>query len=98
VTVSAQAALFELSAGALIGLIAFGLVAGIGITAVGPGGVLVTVGLFVLTDLSPAAVAGTAGCSGGGGGEVASRDARSAGVRGADEHRAEPREPHGSGV
>jgi uncharacterized membrane protein YfcA len=59
VAVSAQAALFELSAGALIGLIAFGLVAGVGITAVGPGGVLVTVGLFVLTGLSPAAVAGT---------------------------------------
>ena len=57
---SAQAALLEVAAGTLIGLVAFGLVAGIGITAVGPGGVLVTVGLFVLTDLSPAAVAGTA--------------------------------------
>jgi uncharacterized membrane protein YfcA len=60
VAVSAQAALLEVAAGTLIGLVAFGLVAGIGITAVGPGGVLVTVGLFVLTDLSPAAVAGTA--------------------------------------
>jgi len=58
--VSAQAALLEVAAGTLIGLVAFGLVAGIGITAVGPGGVLVTVGLFVLTDLSPAEVAGTA--------------------------------------
>ncbi len=57
---SAQAALLEVAAGTLIGLVAFGLVAGIGITAVGPGGVLVTVGLFVLTDLSPAEVAGTA--------------------------------------
>jgi uncharacterized membrane protein YfcA len=44
----------------LIALVLIGLVAGIGITAVGPGGVLVTVGLFVLTDLSPEAVAGTA--------------------------------------
>lgn len=38
----------------------FGLVGGIGITAVGPGGVLPTIGLFTLTDLSPAEVAGTA--------------------------------------
>lgn len=38
----------------------FGLVAGIGITAVGPGGVLVTVGLFLASGLSPAEVAGTA--------------------------------------
>jgi hypothetical protein len=38
----------------------FGLVAGIGITAVGPGGVLVTVGLFLTSGLSPAEVAGTA--------------------------------------
>ncbi|MEV8566161.1 sulfite exporter TauE/SafE family protein [Streptomyces sp. NPDC051322] len=38
----------------------FGLVGGIGITAVGPGGVLPTIGLFALTGLSPAAVAGTA--------------------------------------
>jgi uncharacterized protein len=37
-----------------------GLAAGIGITALGPGGVLVTVGLFALTTLSPAGVAGTA--------------------------------------
>ena len=36
------------------------LIAGIGITAVGPGGVLVTGGLFLFTGLSPAAVAGTA--------------------------------------
>lgn len=38
----------------------FGLAAGVGITAIGPGGVLVTVGLFVATGLSPAEVAGTA--------------------------------------
>lgn len=38
----------------------FGLVGGIGITAVGPGGVLPTIGLFALTGLSPAEVAGTA--------------------------------------
>jgi len=37
-----------------------GLVAGIGITAIGPGGVLATIGLFALTGLSPAQVAGTA--------------------------------------
>ena len=36
------------------------LVGGIGITAVGPGGVLPTIGLFALTTLSPAQVAGTA--------------------------------------
>ncbi|KAB2359010.1 sulfite exporter TauE/SafE family protein [Actinomadura montaniterrae] len=44
----------------LAGLVLFGLVAGVGITAVGPGGVLVTVGLFALTGLPPAQVAGTA--------------------------------------
>ncbi|WP_037357875.1 sulfite exporter TauE/SafE family protein [Amycolatopsis orientalis] len=41
-------------------LVVTGLLAGIGITAVGPGGVLATVGLFVFTSLSPAQVAGTA--------------------------------------
>ncbi len=41
-------------------LAGFGLVAGIGITAVGPGGVLATVGLFLVSGLSPAQVAGTA--------------------------------------
>ncbi|WP_067485504.1 sulfite exporter TauE/SafE family protein [Actinomadura hibisca] len=44
----------------LIALALFGLLGGIGITALGPGGVLPTVGLFALTDLSPAEVAGTA--------------------------------------
>jgi uncharacterized membrane protein YfcA len=38
----------------------FGLAAGAGITAIGPGGVLATVGLVLFTDLSPAEVAGTA--------------------------------------
>jgi uncharacterized membrane protein YfcA len=37
-----------------------GLVGGVGITALGPGGVLVTIGLFALTGLSPAEIAGTA--------------------------------------
>lgn len=40
-------------------LAAIGFIGGIGITAVGPGGVLPTIGLFALTDLSPAEVAGT---------------------------------------
>ncbi len=44
----------------LVLLALLGLVAGIGITAVGPGGILATVGLFLLTGLSPATVAGTA--------------------------------------
>ncbi|TKA06333.1 sulfite exporter TauE/SafE family protein [Actinacidiphila oryziradicis] len=44
----------------LIALGLFGLVGGVGITAVGPGGVLPTIGLFALTGLSPAEVAGTA--------------------------------------
>lgn len=44
----------------LVVLALFGLVGGIGITALGPGGVLPTIGLFALTSLSPARVAGTA--------------------------------------
>lgn len=44
----------------LVLLVVIGLVGGIGIAALGPGGVLVTIGLFALTPLSPAAVAGTA--------------------------------------
>jgi len=44
----------------LLLLAVIGLVGGIGITAVGPGGVLPTIGLFALTGLSPAQVAGTA--------------------------------------
>jgi membrane protein implicated in regulation of membrane protease activity len=37
-----------------------GLVGGIGITALGPGGVIPTIGLFALTRLSATEVAGTA--------------------------------------
>ena len=44
----------------VLALATIGLVGGIGITAIGPGGVLPTIGLFALTDLSPAQVAGTA--------------------------------------
>lgn len=44
----------------LVLLAGLGLVGGIGITALGPGGVLPTIGLFALTALTPAQVAGTA--------------------------------------
>lgn len=44
----------------LIALAVLGLVVGVGITAIGPGGVLATIGLFALTALTPAQVAGTA--------------------------------------
>lgn len=44
----------------LVALAVLGLAGGVGITAVGPGGVLPTIGLFALTTLSPAEVAGTA--------------------------------------
>nr|WP_179429991.1 sulfite exporter TauE/SafE family protein [Spelaeicoccus albus] len=50
----------DLTAPVLALLAMIGLVGGIAITALGPGGVLVTVGLFGATALSPAAVAGTA--------------------------------------
>jgi uncharacterized membrane protein YfcA len=49
-----------LSPGVLALLAVIGLIGGIGISAVGPGGVLPTIGLFALTPLAPAAVAGTA--------------------------------------
>ncbi|WP_326700619.1 sulfite exporter TauE/SafE family protein [Streptomyces sp. NBC_01754] len=49
-----------LSVPVLIALGLFGLIGGVGITAVGPGGVLPTIALFALTDLTPAQVAGTA--------------------------------------
>lgn len=45
---------------ALVLLAVISLAGGVGITAVGPGGVLPTIGLFALTGLSPAQVAGTA--------------------------------------
>lgn len=41
-------------------LVAIALLAGVGITTVGPGGVFVTAALYALTDLSSATVAGTA--------------------------------------
>jgi uncharacterized membrane protein YfcA len=45
----------------VLGLLALlGLVGGVGITALGPGGVLPTIGLFALTGLAPAEIAGTA--------------------------------------
>jgi uncharacterized membrane protein YfcA len=50
----------DLSIATLALLVVIGLLGGIGITAVGPGGVLPTIALFALTDLSPAQVAGTA--------------------------------------
>ena len=50
----------ELTIPVLVLLAVLGLVGGIGITAVGPGGVLPTIGLFTLTAASPSVVAGTA--------------------------------------
>jgi uncharacterized membrane protein YfcA len=50
----------DLSTVTVITLVLVSLVGGIGITAIGPGGVLVTIALFLLTDLSPAQIAGTA--------------------------------------
>ncbi|WP_129112612.1 sulfite exporter TauE/SafE family protein [Halegenticoccus tardaugens] len=44
----------------LVALVCIALVAGVGITTVGPGGVFVTAALFALTPASPATVAGTA--------------------------------------
>ncbi len=50
----------SLSPTSIILLILISLIGGIGITAIGPGGILVTIALFAFTDLSPAEVAGTA--------------------------------------
>jgi hypothetical protein len=44
---------------AMAGLAVIGLIGGVGISSVGPGGILPTIGLLVLTPLAPAAVAGT---------------------------------------
>lgn len=44
----------------VLGLAVLGLVGGVGISTLGPGGVLPTIGLFSLTDLTTAQVAGTA--------------------------------------
>jgi hypothetical protein len=50
----------HLAGGTLVLLGLFGFAGGVGTTALGPGGVLVTIGLFVLSGLPPAAVSGTA--------------------------------------
>jgi uncharacterized protein len=50
----------HLAAGTLILLGLFGFAGGVGTTALGPGGALVTIGLFLLSGLPPAAVSGTA--------------------------------------
>jgi uncharacterized protein len=50
----------HLSVGTLVLLGLFGFAGGVGTTALGPGGVLVTIGLFLLSGLPPAAVSGTA--------------------------------------
>ncbi|HTU98364.1 MAG TPA: sulfite exporter TauE/SafE family protein [Solirubrobacteraceae bacterium] len=50
----------HLAAGTLVLLGLFGFAGGIGTTALGPGGVLVTIGLFLLSGLPPAAISGTA--------------------------------------
>ena len=41
-------------------LVVLSLFAGVGITAVGPGGVFITIALVALTDLPPPVVVGTA--------------------------------------
>jgi hypothetical protein len=46
--------------GAFAGLEVLALIAGIGITALGPGGVLIPIGLITLTQLSKGQIAGTA--------------------------------------
>jgi uncharacterized membrane protein YfcA len=56
----ANSALFALDSAALIKLLLISLAAGIGISAVGPGGVFMTIGLYAFTDLPPPVVAGTA--------------------------------------
>jgi len=50
----------DLSLVTLAMLVIISLIGGVGITAIGPGGVLVTIALFLFTDLTPAEVAGTA--------------------------------------
>lgn len=50
----------HLAAGTLILLGLFGFAGGVGTTALGPGGALVTIGLFLVSGLPPAAVSGTA--------------------------------------
>jgi uncharacterized protein len=50
----------ELPSIAIVVILLVSLLGGIGITAIGPGGVLVTIALFTFTDLAPAEIAGTA--------------------------------------
>jgi uncharacterized membrane protein YfcA len=50
----------HLAAGTLVLLGLFAFAGGVGTTALGPGGVLVTIGLFLLSGLPPSAVSGTA--------------------------------------
>jgi uncharacterized membrane protein YfcA len=47
-------------ASSLLVLMVIALLGGVGITAVGPGGIFVTIALYALTDLPPAVVVGTA--------------------------------------
>ena len=55
-----SAAVPSIPPASMVLLILVALVGGIGITVIGPGGVLVAIGLFAFTDLSPAEVAETA--------------------------------------
>lgn len=55
-----HSALLALDLAGMMKLLLISLVAGIGISAVGPGGVFMTIGLYAFTPLSPALVAGTA--------------------------------------
>jgi uncharacterized protein len=50
----------HLAAGTLVLLGLFAYAGGVGTTALGPGGVLVTIGLFLFSGLPPAAISGTA--------------------------------------
>jgi uncharacterized protein len=59
-TLLTHSALFALHAAGLAKLLLISLVAGIGISAVGPGGVFMTIGLYAVTPLAPSVVAGTA--------------------------------------
>lgn len=55
-----HSALLTLGVAAMMKLLLISLVAGIRISAVSPGGVFMTIGLYAVTPLSPALVAGTA--------------------------------------
>ncbi|HST74980.1 MAG TPA: sulfite exporter TauE/SafE family protein [Acetobacteraceae bacterium] len=59
-SILAHSALYALDLAGLLKLLLISLVAGIGISAVGPGGVFMTIGLYAFTALSPSVVAGTA--------------------------------------